>query len=250
MEQRALRVQDVRWQREARQAELVQQQQQLLAQQEALRERARRIRTELDSSRAQPQFAKYELNQASARQVKEDSRRFAAEMHQVDEQIRVQKSRQVSLRKEQCRQAAEKKLAEAQRQEGWRQEMNVKRYSELREDLQRLENAVAAAEREELDAVSRLQNSQSVRADVSARLQTQVLNGSRSPRASPRGLSSLHHSRTGRGLDASGHGRAGPHLHQAQGARQAGWDNNLGQIVEDEEGGASPAVRSREEGPQ
>merc|ERR1712204_128705 len=73
---------------------------------------------------------------------------------------------QIEVRRQQQRQNQLRKELERTRREKSVQDANALRYAELQEEIAVSDVSLAAAEREELHAVSRLQNSQGVRSEV------------------------------------------------------------------------------------
>eukprot|EP00933_Yihiella_yeosuensis_P026490 TRINITY_DN20573_c0_g1_i1.p1 TRINITY_DN20573_c0_g1~~TRINITY_DN20573_c0_g1_i1.p1 ORF type:complete len:353 (+),score=66.66 TRINITY_DN20573_c0_g1_i1:144-1202(+) len=163
LQQREMVVYEAQWRRQNQQAEIVKLHKDVIEREEALRERARRIRTQLLQSKTAPRMAVIEQNKAAASQIREDSKRLMAALQDVREQSRQSKAMQVEVRRQQQRQRQLRKELEGSRKEQTRQEINALRYAEIQEDIQVLEDAIADAENEELAAVSRMQNFQSVR---------------------------------------------------------------------------------------
>lgn len=170
-QQRSLAAQEAQWRRQAQQAERLRLERELSAQEQALRERAREARQRAAETKDMPRLRKFEENQAVGKQVRQDSKRLMAALQEVREQTRQSKATKVEVRRQQRRQSSLRKELEAARKEQARQDDNSLKVAELQEEIQNAEMAIAAAEREELSAVSRLQNSQSVRNEVLTQLQ-------------------------------------------------------------------------------
>jgi len=170
-QQRSLAAQEAQWRRQAQQAERLRLERDLVSQEQALRERAREARQRASETKDVPRLRKFEENQAIGKQVRQDSKRLMAALQEVREQTLQSKAMQVEVRRQQRRQQLLRKELEGARKEQSRQDYNALKCAELQEEIQNAELAIAAAEREELSAVSRLQNSQSVRAEVLTQLQ-------------------------------------------------------------------------------
>merc|ERR1719258_438532 len=89
----------------------------------------------------------------------------------VKEQTLQSKAMRVEVQKQQRRQHLLRRELDRTRREQAIQDVNALKYSELQEELQSGELAIAAAEHEEMSAVARLQNSQNVRSEVTLQLQ-------------------------------------------------------------------------------
>lgn len=76
----------------------------------------------------------------------------------------------VEERRQKAREEKMRREVDALRKEQCRQEMNILKFAEMQDDMQAIDLAIAAAERDEMSAVSRLQNSQSVRAEIISQL--------------------------------------------------------------------------------
>lgn len=161
------------WQREVRKEEQLQFQRDVADYHEALKERARHVRASLQNTQA-PRLEKYRENKIIAQQVREDSRRLLAALHEVREQSHQSKLMQVEVRRQQRKQQQLRKQVEATRQEQLRQEWNSMRYAQLQEEMQQAEQELAAIEQQEIAALSRLQRSQSVRESVVSQYHTEV----------------------------------------------------------------------------
>eukprot|EP00435_Cladocopium_sp_Y103_P061384 s2238_g23.t1 len=88
------------WQREVRKEEQLQFQKDVADYHEALKERARHVRASLQNTQA-PRLEKYRENKIIAQQVREDSRRLLAALHEVREQSHQSKLMQVEVRRQQ-----------------------------------------------------------------------------------------------------------------------------------------------------
>lgn len=152
--------------RQAQQEERLHVERQLIAQEQAIRDRAQAMRQQIFETKDGPRIKKFEENQTIGVQVREDSKRLMAALHKVREKSYQSKVMQVEVRKQQQRQNQLRKELERTRREQAVQDANVLRYAELREEIVNSGLSLAATEREELHAVSRLQNSQGVRSEV------------------------------------------------------------------------------------
>jgi len=112
-------------------------------------------------------------------------------LQDVRQQTLQNKQMQVECQRQQRRQQRLRKELEQARRDQARQDVNAMKWAELQEEVQNVEAAIAAAECEELSAVSRLQNSQSVRAEAISQLQASRCGGaaSSSEASSPAPLS-------------------------------------------------------------
>merc|ERR1740122_371205 len=147
------------------------QEKQMQRQEQALRNRVRDQRLYTLETRDVPRLRKLEENKALSDQVRNDSKRLNASVQLSREQQVQNKAAHVDARRQQCRQQKLKRELDRTRKERVQQEANAERYAELQEEIQNAELAIAVAERQEINAVQRLQNSQSVRAEVVSQLQ-------------------------------------------------------------------------------
>mmetsp|Transcript_43376 Transcript_43376/g.116415 ORF Transcript_43376/g.116415 Transcript_43376/m.116415 type:complete len:463 (-) Transcript_43376:70-1458(-) len=170
VQQRCLQNQEVQIRRQAQQAEHDRLQRDQVYRQEVLRERVIEQRKSREPAKEIPRAAKFEENRAVAQSAREESRRVTATLWEAKEQLRQRKSQMVEDRRLQQRQHKLQKDHESSRREQARQETNAGKFAQVQQEMQDLELAIAAAEREELAAVSRLQNSQSVGAEIVSRL--------------------------------------------------------------------------------
>jgi hypothetical protein len=137
--------------------------------------RTQDMRTARDANRSQPRLQKYAENQAIANEVRENSRKVAAIIEETREQTRQNKAMQVALRRQTNRQPKLQRELAVTCQVQAKQDLTAMKYSQLHEDMQSIEAAIAKAEREETLAMSRLQNSQQVRSTVFSQLKAQVV---------------------------------------------------------------------------
>lgn len=170
VQQRCQQNLEVQLRRQAQQAERSRLQRDQVYRQEVLSERVIEQRKGREPAKEIPRAAKFEENRAVAQSAREESRRVTAALWEAKEQLRQRKSQMVEDRRLQQRQHKLQKDHESSRREQARQETNAEKFWEVQQEMQDLELAIAAAEREELAAVSRLQNSQSVGADIVSRL--------------------------------------------------------------------------------
>jgi len=184
-QQRSLHAQEKQWQRQAQEGERLRMERELMVQEQALRERARQMRMQTLENKDLPRLQKFDENRASSRVVREDSERHARSMRNLREQELKGKNMQVELRRQQRRQLQLQRELEFTRKEQLRQDANMSKFGELQEEIQNAELAIAVAEREELSAVNRLQNSQTVRSEVVTQLQDieKLSAGLKSPRS-------------------------------------------------------------------
>merc|ERR1740122_77989 len=170
-QEKSLQAQEKQMQRQEQQGELARLERQISAQEQALRNRVRDQRLYTLETRDVPRLRKLEENKALSDQVRNDSKRLNASVQLSREQQVQNKAAHVDARRQQCRQQKLKRELDRTRKERVLQEANAERYAELQEEIQNAELAIAVAERQEINAVQRLQNSQSVRAEVVSQLQ-------------------------------------------------------------------------------
>jgi hypothetical protein len=169
-QERSLLAQEKQWQRQAQEADRLRMERELMIQEQALKERASDMRQRMLEMKDLPRMQKFEENKAASQQVREEARRHARHIHGLRDQELNSKSIQVELRRQQRRQVQLQRELSQSRKEQARQDVNMLRFAELQEEIQNAEMQIAVAEREELSAVSRLQNSQTVRAEVNSQL--------------------------------------------------------------------------------
>lgn len=170
-QQRSLQAQEKQWQKQAQEADKLRMERELMIQEQALHERASEMRLRSLEMKDLPRLQKFEENKMSSSAVREEGRRNAASIHNLQKREMQSRSMQVELRRQQRRQQKLQKELVQTRQEQARQDVNMQRFAELQEEIQNAELAIAVAEREELSAVSRLQSSQTVRSEVVTQLQ-------------------------------------------------------------------------------
>lgn len=170
-QQMSLQAQEKQWRRQAQQADRLKLERDLLAQEQAFHDRGVEMRQRAVETKDIPRLQKFEENRAVGKQVREDSKRLMSALQEVREQTLQSKVMQVEVRRQQRRQQKLRKELELAQQEQARQDQNALMFAELQEELQSTETAIAAAERDELNAVQRLQNSQTVHANVLSQLQ-------------------------------------------------------------------------------
>lgn len=172
----SLQQQDVQRRKHMEQLERVRVERDERARQGALQMRAQDIRTQ----RAQhgiPRQQKFEEKQLKAHEARDYSRRTLSSLDQAREQAQRRKAQQVAQRREECRQHKLMREQAIYNQENARRGNNVMKYTSLQEDVQNIEEMIAQAEREEMAAMHRLQDSQQVRAMVFSELQAAVAGG-------------------------------------------------------------------------
>lgn len=182
-QQRSLHAQEKQWQRQAQEAERLRTEREAMVHQQALQERVRSMRLRTLETKDIPRTEKFEENKRISRQVREDVERHARALRTVRQQEIQAKAMQVELQRQQRRQQKLQRELDITRQEQARQDMNMLRFAELQEEIQNAEVAINVAEREELSAVHRLQNSQTVRNEVSAQLHDIETSSQNSPRS-------------------------------------------------------------------
>eukprot|EP00418_Pyrodinium_bahamense_P012939 CAMPEP_0179121604 /NCGR_PEP_ID=MMETSP0796-20121207/57358_1 /TAXON_ID=73915 /ORGANISM="Pyrodinium bahamense, Strain pbaha01" /LENGTH=284 /DNA_ID=CAMNT_0020820205 /DNA_START=81 /DNA_END=932 /DNA_ORIENTATION=+ len=182
-QQMSLQAQENQWRRQTQQAERLRTERELLAREQALRERTREMRQRATEAKAMPRTTKFEENKVMAQRARQDSRRLKAALQEVRDETLQRKQLQVEYQRQQRRQQKLRRELEQTRREQARQDLHALKYAELQEELQSVEAAIAAAECEELTAVSRLQNSQSVRAEAISQLQASRANAGASEEA-------------------------------------------------------------------
>lgn len=182
-QQQSLQTQEAQLRRQAQQAEGARHLRDLLGEEQARKEHAQQMRLRSHEAKEIPRLRRYEENKAAGKQVREESQRIAAELQDAKQRTLKAKASQVEARRQQRRQHKLRKELEQSRLEQQRQDENMMRYAELQEEIQSAEMAIASAERDELNAVKRLQNSQSVRAEASLAVGP---HRGRSGRSSPR----------------------------------------------------------------
>jgi len=165
-QRKSLQAQGTQWRRQAQQEERLHIERQLLAQEQAVRDRAQAMRQQVFETKGGPRSRKFEENQTNGVEVREDSKRLMAALHKVREQSLQSKVMQIEVRRHKQRQNLLRRELERTRREQCVQDANALRYAELQEEIVNSGLSLAAAEREELHAVSRLQNSQGVRSEV------------------------------------------------------------------------------------
>jgi len=170
-QQRSLQAQEYQWSRQAGQAERIHLERDLISQEQVARDRARELRLRRLVDKGAPRLEKFEMNQAVGRQTREESKQLEAALKEVREQALQSKIMQVEVRRQRERQQRLRKELEKTRREQVVQEAIALKFADLQEELQNNDQALACAEREEMSAVSRLQNSQSVRSEVVSQLQ-------------------------------------------------------------------------------
>lgn len=241
-QQLSAKAQEAHWRRQAHAAERMRMEQDLLAQEQMLRERAREMRRHTMEAKDTPRLSKFEDNKRIGRQARDDSRRILNALQEVREQTLQSKAMQVEVRRQQQRQQKLRKELEATRKEQERQELNAMRFLELQEEINTAEQAIAAVEREELSAVDRLRNSQSVRAQMLSHMQESTAMPLTMPLAAspppPVGRGSHSHGQLP-GAPVGGHGIAcaGPCQRRSSSLRSARGHSaglySLGQITEE-----------------
>lgn len=162
--------QQLQWRQQTQKAEQMRLEREVMAQEQMLRERAREMRFRAMETKDAPRLAKFEENKALGKQVREDSKRLMAALNDYREQTVQFKARQVEARRQQRRQQKLRTELRMTRREQARQDKNAEKYADLQDEIRNAEHAIAAAEHEELSAVKRLQNSQSVHAEVLSQL--------------------------------------------------------------------------------
>merc|ERR1719440_706536 len=170
-QRKSLQTQEKQWQRQAHEAERLRMERELMMQEQTLHERATAMRMRALQMKDVPRLQKFEENKAISRQVREDALRQAQAARTLQEQERQSKFMRVEMQRQQRRQMKLQKEIAASRREQARQDANIARYTELQEEIQNAELAIAVAEHEEISAVKRLQNSQTVRSEVAGQLQ-------------------------------------------------------------------------------
>merc|ERR1740122_54188 len=170
-QEKSLQAQEKQMQRQEQHGELARLERQISAQEQALRNRVRDQRLYTLETRDVPRLRKLEENKALSDQVRNDSKRLNASVQLSREQQVQNKAAHVDARRQQCRQQKLKRELDRTRKERVQQEANAERYAELQEEIQNAELAIAVVERQEINAVQRLQNSQSVRAEIVSQLQ-------------------------------------------------------------------------------
>jgi|EP00927_Polykrikos_kofoidii_P062322 hypothetical protein len=157
-----------------RQAELAQRERvanDIAQQEQLLRERARDQRQRTLEYKDVPRLKKFEGNKMVGRMVRDDSKRMSQALSDNRESERENKALQVDGRRTERRQHKLRKELEQSRSERDREQRQALKYAELQEEISSAEMAIASAERDELIAVHRLQNSQNVRNEVLTQLQ-------------------------------------------------------------------------------
>jgi len=183
-QQRSLHAQEKQWQRQAQEADRSRLDREKMIGEQALRERARMTRIRSVEMKDGPRLQKFDENTAAGQQVREDAARHARALRHVRDQELQSKSMQVELQRQQRRQQKLQRDLEKTRREQARQDRNMLRFAELQEDMQNAELAITVAEREEISAVHRLQNSQTVRQEVECQLyDIERTSGTSSPRS-------------------------------------------------------------------
>jgi hypothetical protein len=163
--------QEKQWQRQANEAEKLRMDRELTNQEQARWDRAREMRDRAIETKDVPRLQKFHENRAISQRMREESERHERSLRKSRQQEMQTKAMQVEERRRERRQVKLQREMEAARREQARQEMNVMRFAELQEEIQNAELAIAVAEHEELSAVHRLQNSQTVRTEVVSQLQ-------------------------------------------------------------------------------
>lgn len=182
-QQRSLQAQEKQWQRQEQQAERLRLERELLQQEQALRDRTREMRLRAIERKDAPRLQKFEENKSISRQVREETKRHTLQVNAAREQALRSKAMHVEVRRQQRRQQQLQRDLEMSRRVQARQDVNLMRFNELQEEIQNAELAIAVAEREEMSAVQRLQNSQTVRAEVLSQLQDIETRKPMSPRS-------------------------------------------------------------------
>lgn len=157
-----------------RQAELAQRERvanDIAQQDQLLRDRAREQRQRTMEYKDVPRLKKFEGNKMVGRLVRDDSKRMSQALSDNRESERQNKALQVDGRRTERRQNKLRKELDQSRAERDREQRQALKYAELQEEISNAEMAIASAERDELTAVHRLQNSQNVRNEVLTQLQ-------------------------------------------------------------------------------
>jgi len=145
--------------------EQLRQERELLAQDEVLRDRAREIRLRSINSHTLRQL-KFEENKAVGKQVREESQRMMSVLTGYKQQALQSKAMHVDVcRQHRTQQKLRAELNERRREQA-RQDMNALKFAELQEQILNADLDIDEAEQEELEALRRLQNSQSVQSEV------------------------------------------------------------------------------------
>lgn len=168
----SLKVQETQMHKRKLQAERERVEQELLTREQSLRRQAEEQRCRQAAVRGLPKQVKLEENRAAAEQVRQDSHRLLCALHQVRERTQRNKQMHVQLQRHQRKQRRLRRELEQGQLEERRQANLTAEYEQLRDDLMVVEQAVAVLEEQEVKAVLRLQNSQSVHASAIASLQS------------------------------------------------------------------------------
>uniref|UniRef100_A0A7S3W4Y5 Trichohyalin-plectin-homology domain-containing protein n=1 Tax=Strombidinopsis acuminata TaxID=141414 RepID=A0A7S3W4Y5_9SPIT len=158
----SLQEQENLWRRQAQEAERSRLEREQHMHRQALRERAQRIRARQLEGQDMQRMTKFEEKKHVAERGREESRRLAAMLEAGKEQDRQRKLMMAEARREQLRQQRLRKEQEEARRERARKDLCAQTFVALQEEMQHIEFEIAAAEHEELSAVSRLQHSQRV----------------------------------------------------------------------------------------
>lgn len=144
----------------------------LLRREHSLRRQAEEQRCRQAAVLGHHKQVKLDENRAAAQQVRQDSQRLLSTLQQVRERAQQNKQMHVELQRHQHRQHRLKRELEQGQREQLRQAKLTATYAQLRDELMSVEQAVAVVEKQEVNAVLRLQNSQNVRANAVANLQS------------------------------------------------------------------------------
>lgn len=169
--QTSIQAHDSRWRRQSHQAEQSVLKRDFLLQEEAKKERARQARVRAIENKDMPRLQKFEENKAVGRSRREESIRINDELKELRQRQIDAKAEQVEKRRRERRQHQLDRELEQNRQQQQKQDDTFIRYAEIQEEIQSVEDAIALAEHDELEALNRLQNSQNERAEVFQELQ-------------------------------------------------------------------------------
>lgn len=153
--------QEVQAHREAKQADLARER---MNREKDLQEQKLRQRDQLQLSNSL-QF-KIEEKRAAAQQVRDQRKMSKEALNLAKDELQRRTKQLVDARREESRQQQVRKSAERAKREEARQFANSTKVNGIQADLANIKLAIAAAKREEEYAASRLQNSQSVQADI------------------------------------------------------------------------------------
>lgn len=170
-QQMSLQAQEAQWRRQAKHGERIRIERELLTQEQVLRDRVQDMRMQVLETKDAPRHENFREKQLVGKQVREDSRRLRSALSEVKEQTFQSKCMRVEVQRQKQRQQRLRRELDRTRRQQVVQDANAIKYAELQEELQNGELAMAAAETEELSAVSRLQSSQNVRSEVVSQLQ-------------------------------------------------------------------------------